>query len=209
MRRENHHHQYSLNYFHHQNLHIHHRTTFLPMLCSRSIKDVSLPQCKNNLRSFSNDPLSPRISCMGQVKKNNHRISFIAKSNTYSILSPIGKYSILKKLFSSKNLNTAPTTATSQSSCGIRPSRVSVNSGDLSRKYYNNQKGHRNNEKIVPISIENMDPPLPVIKRVRKLENENQVDSLWKRRSAGEAGLKNLQLHQIHQRRHQFQLTSV
>jgi hypothetical protein len=145
---------------------------------------------------------------MGQVKKNNHRISFIAKSNTYSILSPIGKYSILKKLFSSKNLNTAPTTATSQSSCGIRPSRVSVNSGDLSRKYYSNQKGHRNNEKIVPISIENMDPPLPVIKRVRKLENENQVDSLWKRRSGGQAGLKNLQLHQIHRRRHQFQLTS-
>ncbi|CAJ2648513.1 unnamed protein product [Trifolium pratense] len=205
MGRENHHHQHPLHYFHHQNLHIHHKATFLPMLCSRSIKDVSLPQCKNNLRSFSNDPLSPRISCTGQVK---HKISFIPKSNTFSMLSPIGKYSMLKKLFSSKNLNTAATTATTPSSCGIRPSRVSVNSGDLCRKYYN-QKGHGNNEKIVPISIENMDPPLPVIKRVRKLENENQVDSLWKRRSGGEAGLKSLELHQIHQRRHQFQLTSV
>jgi len=210
MGRENHH------YFHNQNLHIDQRSTFLPMLCSRSIKDVCLPQCKDSLRSFSNDPLSPRIGCMGQVKKNNkisgfpssHRISFITKSNTFSISSPIGKYSKLKKLFSSKNLGTTATvtaTATALSTCGSRP-RVSVNSGDVSRKYCN-QKGHRN-ENIAPVSIENMDPPLPVIKRVRKLEDENQVDSLWKRRS-GDVRLKSLQLQQIHQTRHQFQLTSV
>ncbi|AES97817.2 hypothetical protein MTR_5g060450 [Medicago truncatula] len=153
----------NLDYFHNQNLHINQRNTFLPMLCSRSIKDVCLPQCKDNLRSFSNDPLSPRIGCMGQVKKNNkisgfpssHRISFITKT-------------------------TVTATAAAPSTCGSRP-RVSVNSGEVSRKYCN-QKGHRN-ENIVPISIENMDPPLPVIKRVMKLEDENQVDSLWKRRS--------------------------
>jgi len=197
-------------YFNNQNLHIHQRNTFLPMLCSRSIKDVCLPQCKDNLRSFSNDPLYPRIGCMGQVKNNkvsgfptSHRISFITKSNTFSISSPIGKYSKLKKLFSSKNLSTTAT-ATASSTCGSRP-RVSVNSREVSRKCCN-QKGHRN-EDIAPISIENMDPPLPVIKRVRKLEDENRVDSLWKRRS-GDVRLKSLQLQQIHQTRHQFQLTS-
>lgn len=155
------------------------------MLCSKpSIKDaVSLPQRRDSPVSFSNDPLSPRISCIGQVKRENkvasfptsqsHRLSFTTKSN---ITSPIVKYSKLKKFFSSKNLSTPTIANTAPSSCGSKPP-VKVNS--------------------VPINIENMDPPLPVIKRVRKLEEESQVDSLWKRRSGG-ATLKGLQLQQIH-----------
>ncbi|KAJ1439200.1 hypothetical protein SESBI_02569 [Sesbania bispinosa] len=187
------------------------------MLCSRpSIKDVSLPQCKDHSGSFSNDPLSPRIGCMGQVKRDNkiaglpisQKLSITTKSNTISSISPIAKYSKLKKLFSGKNLTTTTTSSaalTAPSSCGSRQ-RVRVNSADVSR---NRIKRCSKNDNVVPISIENMDPPLPVIKRVPKLEEENQVDnSLWKRRSGG-AALKSLQLQQIHQPRPHLQLTSV
>lgn len=220
MRGENHHHHSQHYFYHHQNLHIHHRSTFLPMLCSRpSIKDVSLPQCRDHdPGSFSNDPLSPRIGCMGQVKRDNkidgiiptsHRLSLTTKINSISMISsPIAKYSKLKKLFSGKNLSTTTTAAivatttptAAPSSCGSRP-RVTVNGADVPRNHFL-KKGSSRNESIVPISIENMDPPLPVIKRVRKLEEQSQGHhSLWKRRSGG-AALKSLQLQQIDQPRH-------
>ncbi|CAJ1971821.1 unnamed protein product [Sphenostylis stenocarpa] len=177
------------------------------MLCSRpSIKDVSLPQWRDQPGSFSSDPLSPRIGCMGQVKRHNKIVGLLTtKSNTSSsIISPSVKYSKLKKLFSGKNLGTSTTTiatAPTASSCGSRP-RVTVNSANVLR---NHKHRCRRSENVVPISIENMDPPLPVIKRVKKPEEERQVDSLWKRRSGG-AALKSLQ---IHHSRHHPQLTSV
>ncbi|KAK7321045.1 hypothetical protein VNO77_31169 [Canavalia gladiata] len=209
MASENHHHPH--HYFYHQNLNIHHhRTTFLPMLCSRpSIKDVSLPQWKDHPGSLSNDPLSPRIGCMGQVKRHNKIAGLLAtKSNTNTSttisISPSIKYSKLKKLFSGKNLTTTPAPAPIASSCGIRP-QVRVNSATVPKNH--NHKCSRN-ENIVPISIENMDPPLPVIKRVQKPEEQRQVDSLWKRRSGGTA-LKSLKLQQIHHPKHHLQLTSV
>ncbi|KAF1871719.1 hypothetical protein Lal_00020513 [Lupinus albus] len=202
MGNENHqHHHYSHHHKnYHQNFHIHHRSTFLPLLCSRSpIKDVSLPRWRGSESSSFDDPLSPRISCMGQVKRNNkiagigfsnsHRLSLTSKSttSTSSSTSPIVKYSNnLKKLFSSKNLKstTTPTPTTTIavstiSSCGSRKQRV--------------PKIHSRGENIVSISIENMDPPLPVIKKVNKLEEE----SIWQRRSGGH-GIKSLQLQQIH-----------
>ena len=209
MSSENHHHPH--HYFYHQNLHIHHRSTFLPMLCSRpSIKDVSLPQWREQLGSFSNDPLSPRIGCMGQVKRHNKIVGLLTtKSNTANniSISPSVKYSKLKKLFSGKNLGTNTinaATAPTASSCGSRP-RGTVNSTNVPR---NHKHRSSRNENVVPISIENMDPPLPVIKRVQKPEEERQVDNLWKRRSGG-AALKSLQLQQIHHSRHHPQLTSV
>ncbi|KAK7385247.1 hypothetical protein VNO78_30961 [Psophocarpus tetragonolobus] len=207
MSSENHHHPH--HYFYHQNLHIHHRSTFLPMLCSRpSIKDVSLPQWRDQPGSFSNDPLSPRIGCMGQVKKHNKIVGLLTtKTNTTNIsISPSAKYSKLKKLFSGKNLSTSTNaTAPTASSCGSRPPRGMGNSAYAPR---NHRHRCSRNENVVPLSIENMDPPLPVIKRLQKPEEERQVDSLWKRRSGG-AALKSLQLQQIHHSRHYPQLTSV
>ncbi|CAL0319376.1 unnamed protein product [Lupinus luteus] len=196
---ENNHHHYSHHHknYYHNNLHIHHRSTFLPLLCSRSpIKDVSLPRWRNSANSSFDDPLSPRISCMGQVKRNNkisgigfsnsHRLSLTSKSSasTSSSTSPIVKYSNLKKLFSSKNFKstTTPTTtiaATTISRCGSRKRRV--------------HKNHGRDENVGSISIENMDPPLPVIKKVNKLEEE----SIWQRRLGGH-GIKTLQVQQIH-----------
>lgn len=209
MSSENHHHPH--HYFYQHNLHIHHRSTFLPMLCSRpSIKDVSVPQWKkDHSESFSNDPLSPRIGCMGQVKRNNKIVGLLTtKSNTATnfSISPSVKYSKLKKLFSGKNINTSTTNATAPtaSSCQSRP-RGMVNGVNVSR---NHKHKCSRNENFVPLSIENMDPPLPVIKRVKKPEEEKHVDSLWKRRSGGPA-LKSLQLQQIQHPRHHPQLTSV
>ncbi|KAH1213928.1 hypothetical protein GmHk_14G041778 [Glycine max] len=179
------------------------------MLCSRpSIKDVSLPQWREQLGSFSNDPLSPRIGCMGQVKRHNKIVGLLTtKSNTTSIsISPSVKYSKLKKLFSGKNLGTSiiNATAPTATSCGSRP-RGTVNSVNVPR---NHRHRSSKNENVVPISVENMDPPLPVIKRVQKPEEDRQLDNLWKRRSGG-AALKSLQLQQIHHSRHHPQLTSV
>lgn len=174
----------------HQSMHIHHRSTFLPMLCSRpSIKDVSLPRWRDRAGSSCDDPLSPRIGCMGQVKRNNkiagfptsHRLSLISKSSTSTSTStstsPVVKYSKLKKLLS----KSTTTTTTTISSCGSRKQRVA-----------DGVKNHRcrRNENLVSTSIEDMDPPLPVIKRVHKLE----ADSLWQRRLGGHE-LKSLQLH--------------
>lgn len=186
---------------HHQKLHINEKSTFLPMLCSRpSIKDVSVPRWRDPPESLSDDPLSPRIGCMGQVKRNNKIIGFpsTTKSTTSSIISPaFVKYSKLKKLFSGKNL-TAAAVSGSTTTCGRR---VQVS---------NTRKCRNENGASVTVSIENMDPPLPVIKKVpKKIEEETEIDSLWKRRSGGVA-LKSLQLQQIHQPRHRLlQPTSV
>ena len=210
---ENHHIHHDHRHFYQQNLHIHHRSTFLPILCSRSsIKDVSLPRLRDRDGSFSDEPLSPRIGCMGQVKRNNKiagfptsRLSFTAKNGTAAsttTTSPGVKYSKLKKLFSGRNLssNTIPN-APSVSSCGSRQ-KFTVNGEDVKR---NNRCSNKN---CGSVSIEDMDPPLPVIKRVQKSEEERQVDSLWKRRSGGTA-LKSLQLQQIQHPRHHLQPTSV
>ncbi|KAG5031337.1 hypothetical protein JHK85_015319 [Glycine max] len=163
------------------------------MLCSRpSIKEVTLPRFRDPSASSGNDPLSPRISCMGQVKRNNkiagippsHRLTFTTKTNTNTntTSSPIVKYSKLKKLFSGKNfiISTPKTTTatTTISSCRSRQQQIS----DVPK----NQKclkSENSNNVVCNKSIEEMDPPLPVVKRVSPLEESKELDSLWKRRS--------------------------
>jgi hypothetical protein len=195
------------NRFNQQNLHLYPRATFLPMFCSRtSIKDVVLPRWEDRPASFSGDPLSPRIGCMGQVKRNNKVVGFPTKHNTnnnnnsssnnYNNHNTV-KYSKLKKLFSSRNLAT-PTSATA----GCRSRRqVNVNiAGEPKRDRHGS-------DSCVSVSIVDMDPPLPVIKRVQKPET-GEGENLWKRRSGGVA-LKTLQLQQIHHPKHHLQPTTV
>ncbi|KAF7829885.1 uncharacterized protein G2W53_012218 [Senna tora] len=183
---------YNHHRFQHQKLHIHERTTFLPMLCSRpSIKDASLPRWRDPPASVSDDHLSPRIGCMGQVKRNNKIVGFPPTKRTTISTSPaFVKYSKLKKLFSGKNYLA---TAASVSGSTSRTSRAQASNS--------NENGGS-----LSVSIENMDPPLPVIKN--KCEEERQMDSLWKRRSGGLA-LKTLQLQQIHHPTHHLQPTTV
>ncbi|KAM2022187.1 hypothetical protein ACFX16_044120 [Malus domestica] len=214
---------------HNQNLHMHNhqRSIFLPMLCSRpSIKDVRLPKSA----SVKEDALSPIISCMGQVKRSNKVTGFPTPLTTHRLLtissnpnskdnisSPNNhhhnhlKYSKLKKRFSGKNLNNpnaaaAATTTTTTRNTTTRCSRrqVIVNSK-------NGGSGPRTNNNGANINLVDLDPPLPVIKRVPKKpaeEQEEEVKSLWKRRSGG-VELKRLQLKQIHHRRHLNQSITV
>ncbi|WJX32611.1 hypothetical protein P8452_20914 [Trifolium repens] len=182
-----------------------HKNTFLPMLCSKpSIKEVNLPRSRINTPSC-NDPLSPRIGCMGQVKRNNKiagfpssqykLLSFNNKSS--SIISPVVKYSKLKKLFSGKNLINTPsiTTCTSKQKVVVGGN----NNSNIVNVPKNIQRCVRNENVTICIKIDEMDPPLPVIKRVNKLEEGNKSDnSLWKRRSGSRAPpLKSLQVEEI------------
>ncbi|KAK8478087.1 hypothetical protein V6N13_025358 [Hibiscus sabdariffa] len=183
------------NGYNHQNMHSNHRPAFLPILCSRpSVKDVALPKWQDQ-----SDPLSPKIGCMGQVKRGNrvvgcpvsHKFNIAAKANNASNNGI--KYFKLTKLFSGKNLTGTPATA------GCRRKQASVNRTSRSKN---------GDEKDVSfeINIENMDPPLPVIKRAPKQVEKGDGDTLWERRSRGVA-LKSLQLQQIQLNRHQEPIT--
>ncbi|KAJ7965633.1 Myotubularin-like protein [Quillaja saponaria] len=195
---------------HHHQHHMHNQKgTFLPMLCSKpSIKDVRLPRREDRSDSFSNDPLSPRIGCMGQVKRNNRIIAFPTShrlSHNTTTPSSTVKYSKLKKLFSGKNICSPNTNTTTASSCGISRKQL-VNNGATATNKYRLQRS----ETFVCVSIEEMDPPLPVTKRPaeKSAEGGEEEHSLWKRRSGGVA-LKSLLLQQIHHPRHHLQPTTV
>jgi len=187
---------------HHHHHFYYHKSTFLPMLCSRpSIKEVTMPRFRDPSAPSANDPLSPRISCMGQVKRTNkiagippsQRLPFPNKTNTSS---PVPKYSKLRKLFSGKNfiITTPRTTAAAISTCRSRQ-KVS----DLPKNHKCLKSENNSNVVCMMMSIEDMDPPLPVVKRVPKLEEGRESDSLWKRRSGtARPALKSLQLQQIH-----------
>ncbi|KAL6179489.1 hypothetical protein ACLB2K_051004 [Fragaria x ananassa] len=197
--RFNHYHQHHHHHHHHHvhaQLHINHRGTFLPMLCSRpSIKDVQVPSSL----------VSPRIGCMGQVKRSNKVSGYPVTSTQSNNSSNNIKYSKLKKLFSGKNFTpftptkttTATATATSCpiSRCRSRRPQVSTNV----------RQGHC---VVKTINLAEMDPPLPVIKRVQRSPQQGEESTLYKRRSGG-AALQGLQLKQVHLPRLQTQSKSV
>ncbi|CAK7347059.1 unnamed protein product [Dovyalis caffra] len=190
---------------HNQNLHLQHKSTFLPMLCSRpTIKDVTLPKWEDRSMSISStDPLSPKIGCMGQVKRNNKIVGF-PTSNKLTITTKNNtnvKYSKLKRIFSGKNL--ACTTTSIATSTAHRIRRDVMMNGTSGPKNIDDSK-----ENSVSVSIENMDPPLPVIKKVQQPTDGGEVNSLWKRRSGGLA-LKNLQMQEIQLSRNNLTPTTV
>lgn len=169
------------------------------------IKDVSVPRWGNQTASFSNDPLSPRIGCMGQVKRNTKVVGLPSTSQSRGIISLTGKgnvssmtpfsslvkYSKLRKIFYAKNIST-----NTVRSCG-------GGRQDLER---NNEMDREENS--VSVNIDEMDPPLPVVKRAQKSEADREGESLWKRRSGGVA-LKTLQVQHVHHPRHLLHPTSV
>lgn len=158
-----------------------HRATFLPLLCSRpSIKNVTRT-AKLNQEDQQTDPLSPKISCIGQVKRSKKIVGL--PTTTSSSVTPAAQhhYFKLKRLFSGKNLTfSAPTTTTIKS---IR--------GRIKKEEFDNKKTN-------VIDVADMDPPLPVI----KLDNDGgggaghkAAENLWKRRSGGgNCQLRNLQI---------------
>ncbi|XVF36829.1 hypothetical protein REPUB_Repub19eG0092100 [Reevesia pubescens] len=170
------------------------------MLSSKpSIKDVTLPKWKDRSASFSDDPLSPKISCMGQVTRNNRIVGFPAShkptlTTAKNSCNNSIKYFKLKKLFSGKNLTGSPATTTNTTT-SCRRKEVLLNGTSRPK----NGDGKENSASI---NIETMDPPLPVIKRVPKLSDKEDGDTLWQRRSRG-VSLKSLQLQHIQLNKHQ------
>ncbi|KAL3504056.1 hypothetical protein ACH5RR_033897 [Cinchona calisaya] len=221
-------------HLHQQNFYT--KKPFLPLLCRVSIKDVKLKEYKDrSSASFSaDDPSSPKVSCMGHVKKTNRLIGFsttpyrltaatsssctntnittaASASSAMAITSKTNtnsghfKYTKLKRLFSSKNFTTATTASTSTYSAyggGSRSCREIImrrNGSRRSSKINNDDDDagdhscHNYSNNHVEVNISELDPPLPVIK---KLQQSSEVN-LWKRRSGGLA-LKTLQIEQIH-----------
>lgn len=200
------------------------------MLCSRiSIKDVALPRLEDRSASLSKeDPLSPKIGCMGQVKRNNKitgfptattshnsnnnkQLALTTKTSSNNFNVSDVKYFKLKRFFSVRNIvtysNNNNNTSCTVSSCrrretnahGVRPKAAAG--------------GNENKEReVCIINIAQMDPPLPVVKRVPKPAADQAGDennnSLWKRRSNGGA-LKNLDLQHIQIPRHQVEIRTV
>ncbi|KAJ4701228.1 Myotubularin-like protein [Melia azedarach] len=193
------------------------------MLCSRtSIKDVTqLPRLDDRCSaSFSSDPLSPKIGCMGQVKRNNKIIGFPSVSHGKLTLATTKsnnndvKYFKLKRLFSGRNI-VATSNNINASSCAVNSCRRREAKGNNSvSKMQNKEDGskERSGDSEVSVNIAEMDPPLPVIKRVPKAaadEGEGNANNLWKRRS-GVGALKGLELQQIKiPRHHQVEITTV
>lgn len=199
-------------------------TTFLPMLCSRtSIKDViSLPTRLQEDRSgSSNDPLSPKISCIGQVKRNNKITGFPSFSSSSShnnniinnnnnnnnkLIALNTKNSSLKRFFSAKNIIAATaTTNTTSNHINNNKSSKSCNVSSCRRR---RRREAESREREVCINIAEMDPPLPVIKSVPKPAGGG--DHLWKRRSNGVAAtLKTLELQHIKIPRYEVEIQTV
>ncbi|KAL9858859.1 hypothetical protein AtNW77_Chr1g0041171 [Arabidopsis thaliana] len=157
------------------------RPTFLPMLCSRpSIKNVTLPAKSHQDDSYQQaDPLSPKISCIGQVKRSNKITGFPTTTTTSTSITPVAqhRYFKLKRLFSGKNLSfSAPTTTTTRTSRG----RI--------------RKEEFGNKKIDVIDVAELDPPLPVVKKTHDGgAGDKAAENLWKRRSGG-CQLRSLQI---------------
>ncbi|XP_023549913.1 uncharacterized protein LOC111808263 [Cucurbita pepo subsp. pepo] len=207
------------------------KNMFLPMLCSKpAIKDGRLPSCDvARTESFSGDPLSPRIGCMGQVKRNNrvaglpisHRILISTKnavlSNKKGSNANVG-YFKLKKFFSSKNLLVSPSTTgtsiTRSTAAAASISTAGVNCcGSRRRPALNaaisGKKCVTENGNCDSFSVVDLDPPLPVVRRVQKAgEERGEMENLWKRRSGGIV-LQSLQIQQTHLPKHRLQITSV
>ncbi|GAV59323.1 hypothetical protein CFOL_v3_02854 [Cephalotus follicularis] len=189
-------------HLHHPSLHLHDKSTFLPMLCSRpSLKDVALPKSA----SFSGvDPLSPKIGCMGQVKRSNKIVGFPAATSQKLTITTRSnndvKYLKLKKLFSSKNL-TGTNNTTSVTAYRIKRGNINGTS-----EYKNGCKSVKSCASTV--SIVDMDPPLPVIKKLHKPSDGGEGNNLYKRRSGG-VPLRGLKLQNVQINRHQFELCTV
>ncbi|WOH00614.1 hypothetical protein DCAR_0519982 [Daucus carota subsp. sativus] len=119
---------------------------FLPILCRLSIKDTTssiAPQPTSRRANLCPDPRSPKVSCMGQVKRH--------PSSTTT-------HKIIKKCVVDQRRRRRRQLASKLSSDGDDNSK----GGGL-------------------VNFAELDPPLPVIKKLQPLQPSV---SLWKRRSS-------------------------
>ncbi|KAK4802210.1 hypothetical protein SAY86_000413 [Trapa natans] len=203
------------------------RSTFLPMLCARSsMKNVVTPSGSRLLGLDEVDLLSPKIGCMGQVKKRSGRVvglptprmmitgncnavgAIKGASNCRNIVmmscsSNANKYSKMIKLLSGKSLTGIVNSSSLSSTIAttVRTMRRSVSRNcSYGTGMVNNLRG--------AVNIAEMDPPLPVVKKVRKPE-EDEGESLWQRRFRGAAQLRSLEIQRSTSSGIHFRLETV
>ncbi|KAJ9559834.1 hypothetical protein OSB04_004994 [Centaurea solstitialis] len=110
----------------------HHKSFFMPMLCRFSINDTintSNSNSKSSDSSSSTDPQSPKLSCIGQIKKRsgngnvngNDRFISCRLSASATGKTSVHGYTKLRRLFSGKNLiSPAIDTASVSNNCGSK-----------------------------------------------------------------------------------------
>ncbi|KAK1427549.1 hypothetical protein QVD17_16236 [Tagetes erecta] len=177
-----------------------HKTFYLPMFCKSSITDTINPH------KSSTDPSSPKLTCIGQIKKkpstttnNNNNNRFLVTNISDPATVNSTRYNKLHKLFSGKNLispaiDTSCVTSTNKlnSKCVTRRSKSYNGRGrtPVSKKKCYVSKDVENVMRVV-VDEEELDPPLPVV----KCRRDRELDvNLWKRRGIE---MKSLQIQPI------------
>ncbi|KAL1561306.1 hypothetical protein AAHA92_04024 [Salvia divinorum] len=149
---------------------LHHKTIFLPLFCRLSLKDISLPRLHRRDPSSSDHPSSPKVSCMGQLKRNNRIVTAATPPHSRA-------YSKLRKLFSGKTLLPTTTAAACIAAAGRSEICASRKESEVRSK---------------AVDVGELDPPLPVVKKAAAGEEANV--NLWKRRLNRAAPLETLQI---------------
>ncbi|XP_073051709.1 uncharacterized protein [Primulina eburnea] len=154
------------------------------MFCRLSIKDIKVNNHRKDQTSVE-EPASPKVSCIGQVKRNSRVLGHPALSaNHHKSTNP-------RKLFSSKTI--LPTTTNIGAKSGIRSCRTNAETAIIKLKTNGRGEGC-----VKVVDIGDLDPPLPVVHRAAPPLGVGQDEiNIWKRRCNGVA-LKHLQVQQIH-----------
>ncbi|XP_073304682.1 uncharacterized protein [Primulina huaijiensis] len=183
----------------HQRVHLQ-KPIFLPIICRLSIKDVE-PNNHHRRRIQKLDvPSSPRVSCIGQVKSDN-RITVLP----FNVAAPAPNANHhkqkLKKPRSSGTLLLSTTNGGGggarggvSRSCRTSKEEMIVNN---STRIKLTNSGYQ--DRVKELNIGELDPPLPVVKRVVPPPGVGRDEvNLWRRRCLRGAELKSLQIKQKH-----------
>lgn len=190
------------------------RSIFLPTMCSMTAtkESAAIPRWLEDRRSGSesDEPLSPKVGCIGQVKRSNRAVGLSNMSKT----SATTQHSKLKKLFSARNFISAAAASLSPAFLAASCRAGGGRGRDADACVWPRRRvcaaPHEIGSSCVRLlDVREMDPPLPVVKKVRKAE-EGDGESLWKRRlGVAAVDLTNLDLHPIHHLRHHHLLTRL
>lgn len=190
----------------HQSVHLQ-KPIFLPIICRLSIKDVE-PNNHHRRRIQTLDvPSSPRVSCIGQVKRDN-RITVLPSNVATPAPTANHRKQKLKKPRSSGNLLLSTTNGGGGARGGISRNSKEKMLVDNSRRIKLTNSGYQDRMKVV--NIGELDPPLPVVKRVAPPPGVGRDEmNLWRRRCLRGAELKSLQIKQKHLPNNNFELPST
>ncbi|MFS7910524.1 hypothetical protein Hanom_Chr02g00107331 [Helianthus anomalus] len=196
-----------------------HKSFFMPMLCRFSLNDTVKPPKLTD--SSTSDPSSPKLTCIGQIKKrstttttttatnNRFLVCSLSDSVTTKTSGHSNRYTKLNKLFSSKHLispandktcinklNSKSVTSEKCSITNFKTTSVTKRSKSCNGRnkvQINKNKYYINEQDVMKVVVDKeLDPPLPVVK-CRHRDQESNMN-LWKRRGFE---MKSLQIQPI------------